>query len=130
MPEFTIKQFKSQSDSWKRSLQYMMEENAFLKERLSNMLMNGIDTQALEQLEHFHSRFLCEDQLLSLLRDDVRELDMMLVNDVFQEEQLTRQTLAKLKDITSNMQIVEIGFSKLASEFNNYLLEYMHIMPG
>ena len=128
MPEFTIKQLKSQSDSWKRSLQYMMEENAFLKDRLSNMLKNGIDALALEQLEHFHSRFICEDQLLSLLRDDVSDLDMLLMKEAYQEEKLLEETLTKLKNITGNMQIVEIGFSKLASEFNSYLLEHMHIM--
>ena len=53
MPELKLKQLQNESDSWKKLLGFMMDENIRLKNRLSELLKDKFDKNLLEEVESF-----------------------------------------------------------------------------
>jgi regulator of replication initiation timing len=123
MPELKLKQLQYESDTWKRVLGFMMEENIYLKNRLSEILKDKFDKKLLEQVEGFQSSFVKEDEMIGLLRNEVAELDKLLVREIFEDGTIIKKVDAKLKHMRHNIKNAEKEFSRLKSDFNNYLSE-------
>ena len=123
MPELKIKQLQYESNTWKRLLGFMIDENVYLKNRVSEVLKNGFDKGLLEEMESFHSRFIKEDDLIGLLRNEVAELDKLLVREIFEDGQLVKEIDTKLKKLHKNIITAERQLNELKLEFNNYLSE-------
>lgn len=123
MPELKLKQLQYEVDTWKRLLGFMMEENIHLKNRLSEVLKYKFDNNLLEEVDGFQSRFIKGDELVSLLRNDVAELDKLLVREVFEDGRIVKQVDKKLKTLRNNIRNAEKEFGKLKTEFNSYLSE-------
>ena len=125
MPEFKLKQLQYESDTWKRLLDFMMDENIHLKNRLSEILKDQFDKNLLEEVERFQSSFIKEDQLISILRNDIAELDKLLILEIFEDEFLRRKVDFKLKNLRINIKNAESQFGNLKLVFNDYLSENM-----
>jgi regulator of replication initiation timing len=123
MPELKLKQLQYETDTWKRVLGFMMEENIHLKNRLSEILKDKFDGNLLEEVESFQSSFIKEDEMIGLLRNNVAELDKLLVREIFEDGTIVKKVDTKLKKLRHNMANAEKQFSKLKSDFNNYLSE-------
>lgn len=123
MPELKLKQMQFEADTWKRLLGFLIEENIHLKNRLSEILKNNFDKKLLEEVENFQNRFMKEDNLVSLLRNDVAEFDKLILREVFEDGQLKKEVVRKVKTLRRNIENAEAEFSKLKTEFNNYLSE-------
>jgi hypothetical protein len=121
MPELQLNQLQCESDTWKRLLVFMMDENIHLKNRISEILKNGFDKNLLEELEDFNSKFIKEDALIGLMRNEIAELDKLLAREVFEDGNIKKEIGVKLKTIRNNIQIAEIQFTKIKLEFNSYL---------
>lgn len=125
MPELKLKQLQYEAETWKRLLGFMMDENIHLKNRLSEILKDGFDNNLLDEVETFQSRFVKEDELIGLLRNEVAELDKLLVREAFEDGAIIKQVDRKLKKLRDNIQNAEKQFGKLKTEFNSYLSENM-----
>lgn len=123
MPDMELKQLQYESDIWKRLLGFIMDENVHMKNRISEILKNGFNKNLLDEVERFQSRFIKEDELIGLLRNEVAEFDKLLVREIFEDGKIKEAINRKLKKLSNNIIIAERQFSKLQSEFNNYLLE-------
>ena len=123
IPKFNLKQLQNESDSWKKLLGFMMDENISLKNRLSEVLKDKFDKNLLAEAEGFQSRFIKEDQLVSLLRNDIVELDKLLSKDIVEEKKIINETGRRLKNLRNNVTNAENQFYKLKLEFKNYLSE-------
>jgi hypothetical protein len=123
MAELKFKQLQYEADTWKRLLGFLMEENIHLKNRLSEILKTSFDEKLLEEVENFQSRFMSEDSMISLLRNNVAEFDKLLLREVFENGQVKKEVAKKVKIMRKNIENAEAQFSKLKAEFNNYLSE-------
>lgn len=121
MPEMKLKQLLYESDTWKRLLGFMMDENIHLKNRISDILRNGFDKNLLEEMENFQSRFIKEDQLIGLLRHEMAELEKLLAREVFEDGKILKEIDRKLRIFRNNIIAAEVQFGKLKMEFNSYL---------
>jgi len=101
----------------------MMDENIHLKKRLSQILKEEFDKAMLETAENFQTRFLKADNLVSLLRNEVAELDNLLEREVVEDGALKKEMSNRFRKIRKNIKIAEKQFEKLKSEFNNYFSE-------
>jgi hypothetical protein len=102
-------------DTWLRTLNYIQQENIHLKNRLAEIIRNGMDDTLLEKVEYFQNQFLNKDAITTLLRQDIaseRELNGDLSN---KKNQKKHEKLRKDVDMT------ESEFSRLKFDFNNYL---------
>ena len=123
MPELKLKQLQYESDTWKRLLVFMMDENIHLKNRLSEVLKDQFDKNLLVEVEGFQNNFIKEDEMIGLLRNDVAELDKLLVREIFEDGKIINEIDRRLKNLRNNIIIAERQFGKLKLEFNNYLSE-------
>lgn len=122
MAELKIKQLQYESNSWKRLVGFMMDENIHLKNRLSEVLKDKFNRNLLEGVEGFQNRFVKEDELIGLLRNDVAELDKLLLKESTFEDRNTLSNIdRKLNTLRNNILTAEKEFSNLKMEFNTYL---------
>lgn len=125
MPELKLRQLKYERDTWHRLLAFMIDENIHLKNRLSEILKHVFDKDLLEEMENFQSRFIKEDELIGLLRNDLAELDKLLMREILEDGNIKNDINRKLKNLRSNIVITEAQFSQLKIEFNDYLSEIL-----
>ncbi len=118
-----ILQYRHESDTWKRYLQFIQQENNHLKNRLSQVLQADTDHEFLERAEYFQNKFITEDDTVNMLRQDIHELDQLLSKELQEESSVIKDIQKKLKKMNKDMDIVEKQFSKLKSDFNLYLTE-------
>lgn len=118
MPKLDLAQIKSESDSWKRSLAFMIDENIHLKGRLTQILKKEVNKELLEMAENFHNHFIKQDELISLLRNDIAELDAVLLKGSKDNLSDIKIKLIKLRDNVSN---ASKEFDQLKISFNDYL---------
>lgn len=86
MPELKLKQLQYERDTLKRLLDFMIDENGHMKNRLSEVLQDKFDKNLLKGIEFFQSTFLKEDELIGLLRNDFAELNKLLVIEIFEND--------------------------------------------
>lgn len=118
-----ILQYRHESDTWKRYLQFIQQENNHLKNRLSQVLQADTDHEFLERAEYFQNKFIAEDDTVNMLRQDIHELDVVLSREAQEDVTLVKDLQKKLKKMHKDMDIVEKQFSKLKTDFNFYLSE-------
>lgn len=119
-----IRQFKHESDTWKRNLEFLMQENTHLKNRLSEVLnTTSADDELLTAAEEYQNRFVREDESFHLLRRDIAELDNILTREIFEDGMLKKELTYKQKKLSKEIETAIKEFNKLKFEFNNYLGE-------
>ncbi|HET9056733.1 MAG TPA: hypothetical protein VFN30_07790 [Chitinophagaceae bacterium] len=123
MPEKKLKQLQYECDTWKRLLSFMIEENIHLKNRLSEVLKESFNKNLLSEIENFQTKFIKEDSLIALLRNEVAEFDKLLVREIFENGKIAKQVKKKLKKIRTNIKNAENEFGSIKTSFNNYLTE-------
>jgi len=122
MPEIQLKQLQSESESWKRILGCMIEENINLKNKVTEIVKNGIDKNQLEDVEEFQNSFIQEDALIGLMRNEVAEFDKMILREPVEDGSIMSDLYKKLTQLRHNITVSEGHFSKLRTQFNVYLL--------
>lgn len=120
-----IRQLQYETDTWKRLLGFLMDENVHLKNRLAEILKDNFNKTLLEEVDNFQGRFVKEDDLISLLRHDLAEIDTLLLREIFEDGILSREVRVKMNKLRHNMVNAERQFSRLKLEFNSYLSENM-----
>ena len=123
MPDLKLQQLQYETETWRRLLGFMRDENVHLKNRLSEILKNNFDTALLEEVENFHNNFLKEDERINLLKREVAELDKLLVREIFEDIPIIKKVNRKLKRFRNNIKNREAQFTRLKMDFNNYLSE-------
>ncbi len=126
IPELKLIQLQYEINTWKRLLSFMSEENIQLKNRLSEVLKNKFDKNLLEEVEIFYTNIIKEDELFILLRNEINELDNLLVRKVFEEEEVLKIFEKKFRRFSNNIKNSEKQFGKLKMNFNNYLTVNIH----
>ena len=124
MQQKKINQLQIEVNTWKRLLNFFKEENVYLKNRLSDILKNGFDRKFLDEFENFQTKFIQQDEVVSLLRNDTAELDKLLdcdLNAGIIDESVDK----KLAHLRNNMANYERQFFQLQLNFNTYLAEKM-----
>jgi len=125
MTKKSLSHFFSEQEAWQHTLDYILLQNIDLKNSLSRIDEQVIDTGVLEQLEKFQNRFLEKDVLISLLRHDIISLEELLRNEFSNEVQYL-QIIHKHEGLKKDIQRLEVEFILLKSKFNLFLSGLKH----
>lgn len=121
-----MEQFRHESDTWKRSLEFIIEENIGLKNRLANVLKAvSYDEDLLTVAEQYQNYFIREDETVHLLRKDIADLDKLLVKEIFMDGHVMDDLMHKQRKLSVEMKNAIGEFNKLKFDFNNYLAEVL-----
>ncbi|MFZ1527210.1 MAG: hypothetical protein WAT19_00530 [Ferruginibacter sp.] len=126
MPQVFLKQLQYESDAWKRLLSFITDENIHLKNRLSVVLKEHFSDHLLEGIEVFQNSFVKEDELVSILRNEVSEFDRLLVREVFEDGKIAREVRNSAYRLRNNISVAEKQFGKLKMAFHSYLSENLN----
>ncbi len=117
----TLSQLQSKSDSLKRLLGFMMDENSSLKYRLSEVLREKFDNNMLAEAENYQSYFIKEDELIGLLRNDIAVIDKGIKRIENETGVEIRVIDKKLKSLHKHITTAGNQFCKLQLNFIKYL---------
>ena len=114
-------QYLHENMTWQRALDFYLQENSFLKTRLSQVLDTNTDKEFVAQAEHFQNSFVHNDECIKDMQADIIELQHILKNSanvlVTDEKKITQ----KHKKLHNEMGYFEKNFAGLKNEFNQYL---------
>ena len=113
--------------AWNRALSYLLQENAYLKTRLAQVLDINTDKQFVDLAEHFQNSFIFNDELIRELEKDIRAQQEILkkadIADLLEKDQ---QAFVKKQDkLRNEMEYFEKKFSQMKNEFNHYLVSHL-----
>lgn len=115
-------QFRSEVNSWKKTLEYVMEENSFLKNRLGALLrFPSKDPEFLENAEYFQNKFMKQDETIAFLRKDVEDhlQELESENRIGKVNKIT--LTRKQHQLRTDIETTEESFNNMLFEFNNFL---------
>lgn len=119
-----LDQFQHESMTWARSLEFFKQENAHLKDRLTQVVDKTSDKYFLAQAEHFQNQFIIKDEFIDELKHDVNE-QARLISDYSKRVNGLNGSLEAFSSvqekIREQMQYLEKDFAALRNEFNTYL---------
>jgi len=118
-----IQQLQYESDTWKRLLAFMVDESIHRKNRLVEILKKMSDKDVLVEAEKFQNRFLEQDNLIGLLRNEVAEFDRLLTREIFEDGKVIEAMDLKHKNIETCFNTAKAKLEDLSRSFNDYLLE-------
>jgi hypothetical protein len=117
-----LKQYHHENLTWVRSLEFLKQENSFLKNRLSEVVDITSDRDILAQAEHFQNQFIIKDEFLDQLRHDVHEQERILTEKYVRTGNgLDDYVSNRQKKLREQMEYLERDFANLRKEFNHYL---------
>ncbi len=116
-------QFQYENQTWERLLEFLKQENAYLKNRLSEVLDHNTNKDFLPQAEHYQNLFIVKDEFMDEMRHDVHEQGTALkkVSDTV-EDTIDIKLVKMQEKLRNEMEFLEKDFIKIKNEFNKYLL--------
>ena len=123
MEQLRVRQYQKESESWKRMLEYIQMENSCLKTRLADVVSQDSRNVMLAEAENFQNRFIRKDEVISLVRRDIREFDTLLMSSLAAGNINLAETSKRQKKLRTEMETLEQRFNKLKFEFHNYIAE-------
>lgn len=112
---------KKEREIWTRTLDYIQQENVFLKNYLADIIKDEIKPDMLEQVEYFQNQFINKDAVIALLRYDIANQNKLSENGADNGEFAKIQS-RQIK-LRADMEKMEREFSKLKFQFNTYIAE-------
>ena len=117
-------QFLHENITWKRTLDFFMQENSFLKTRLSEVVDKEIDKNFIAQAEHFQNEFILKDEYIHDIGRDIKEQEKNIQLAFTQKKIPDNKTCSKQEKLRNEMSYLEKECSDLKNQFNKYLLTY------
>ena len=120
MKRFSLIQLQYEIASWKRLLDFIINENIYFKIQLSAVLKGKIDHEMLEEADSLQNRFIKEDEWVGLLRSEIAEVELML-NKAIADNQLSNDHLDQsVKKLRHSIHNTEKQFEILRTAFISY----------
>ena len=115
-------QFLHENITWKRLLDFFMQENSYLKTRLSKVVDRENDNLLIDKAEYFQNEFILKDEYIQDIEDDIEEQKINLDIAFKKKEQPDNRTSKMQEKLRNEMSYLEKEFSILKNQFNEYLL--------
>ncbi len=115
-------QFLQENKTWKRLLYFFVQENIFLKTRLSEVVDRETDKIFIENAEHFQNEFLLKDEFIREIGIEIKGQEKNLQMAFTQKKGPDTTTCELQEKLRNDMSFLEKEFSDLKNQFNKYLL--------
>lgn len=112
---------KKERETWIRTLDYIQQENVFLKNYLADIIKDDIKPDMLEQAEYFQNQFINKDAVIALLRYDIANQNKL--SEIGADNGEFAKIQSRQIKLRADMEKMEREFSKLKFQFNTYIAE-------
>jgi hypothetical protein len=113
---------KQENSEWLKTLDLMNQECIQMKTRLSRLLEQNSSNEIVERAEQFQNQILLKEAALELMKQDLREQDLLLNKEYFRpDQQISATTLEKQQQIRKQIGYLENDFMLMQEAFNDYV---------
>ncbi len=118
----TLNQFQFEIHSWIRLVDFLNQENSYLKNRLSEVIDQIKDKEKLALAEHFQNQFIVKDDVYDHILHDLKKQAYKwkevesLSSSAIQEELNKTQ-----KNLREQIEFIEREHAVLSKDYNTYL---------
>lgn len=113
---------KQENSEWLKTLDLMNQECIQMKTRLSRLLEHNSSNEIVERAEQFQNQILLKEAALELMKQDLREQDLLLNKEYFRpDQQIGATTLEKQQQIRKQIGYLENDFMLMQEAFNDYV---------
>jgi hypothetical protein len=117
-----VRQLQYVSDGWKRNLGFILQETAFCKYRLSEVIRTGAgDPGTLEEAESYLNSFIQNETLIVLLRSDINKFDNSLPDHFVQHHHLSEEIASHHQQIKWEVQKLNEAYHISKLNFDVFL---------
>ena len=102
--------FLQELESVIRTLNFIQEEQTYIKSKLSNFLDNVVDADVLNWAESLHHEILNRETAIQLLRNDILKVKNQVIQKRFLNNILDRQTTDSFKKYKQQVVYIETEF--------------------
>ena len=111
---------KYEVEKWRRTLEFIKEENLILKNRLAEMIHLNSNKHLFSQAEDFQNYFLNNDVIIAMLKSDILKHEQLMSKGT--EDEASYKKIQKSQQILrGDMDKLEKSFSKLDIDFNTFM---------
>ena len=115
-------QYRHEHLTWLRILDFIRQENAMLKTRLSQALDYKTDQDFLNIAEHFQNRFVLKDDCIDELKRDIKLLERSFERTAPENNiPVDADLKAMHTKLRNEMEAFELNFIQLKNQFNRHL---------
>lgn len=119
-----LEQFHQENSTWLRTLDFMEQEHAFMKQRLSKVVESFGDPDLLEWAENCQNQLIMKDEAIHLLKKDIATQEKRLANEyLFHSAQLKNDIISVQQQLRGQMEYMENDFFMMKKKFNQYLTQ-------
>jgi hypothetical protein len=111
-------QIEQEQKSWQRTMEFLRQENALLKYRLSEMVDNNEENHFLQTAEYFQNELLIKDDMLKKLIDELQKYTEIIKNN-----NSSSQILPMHNKLRNEITIFQKEYLVLSKDFNEKMLK-------
>lgn len=115
-----IKKWQAEIVAWKKMLSSRMEENVSIKNKISYILKHNYNQNCLDEIEEFQTMSIREDEITSILRSEVAELDNLLIRKKLEDIKFPKSLNETINHLRNDMVYSEERFASLTSAFSEF----------
>lgn len=115
-------QFLHENITWKRLLDFFIQENSFLKTRLSEVVDRETDTIFIASAEQFQNDFILKDECILDIWNDIKLQEKNLQQTSTLKKEPDNKTSKKQEKLRNEMASLEKECLTLKTQFNKFLL--------
>lgn len=117
-----LEQFHQENATWLRTLDFMEQENAFMKRHLGKLLEGVSDTPTIEWAEACQTQILMKDEAIDLLKQDINAQEKRLASQyLFEDNQLKTDLPTFQQQLRAQIEYIENDFFLMKKNFNQHL---------
>jgi hypothetical protein len=118
-------QYLHENMGFQRALDFYLQENAFLKTRLAQVIDNNADPDFLPLAEHYQNNFVHNDDCIRVMQGDIMKLQRLLKDSIAGKYADIKTLANQHKKLQQEMVQFESSFSEQKKQFNRYLVTLM-----
>lgn len=119
---YIIDQYHYEYLTWIRILEFIRQENAILKTRLSQVLDHNTGQEFLNTAEQFQNHFVIKDDCIDELKKDIRQLERSFETFSMENKTMIDPRIKTVHSkLRNEMEMFEMNFMQLKNKFNKYL---------
>lgn len=108
--------------TWTRIIEFLSQENTYLKNRLSEVIDQIHDREDLALAEHYQNQFIIKDDLFDhMLHDLHEEADKWSNTQLASSEQMIQELNSTHDHLRDQMEFIEKDVALIRKDYNTYL---------
>lgn len=114
--------FEQECAAWLRLLDFLKQENSFLKTRLSVVVDHKTDREFLNEAEHFQNLFIIKDEYIREIAKDAKMHNEKLKQAILLKKDIEDKLIRQQQKLRNEMDHLEKEFIRMKNDFNKKLL--------